>query len=217
MTDKQTLLEAMAQSVLEGEAQQATDLARQALEAGIPPLEAIEQGYARGIREVGDRFERGEFFLPHLAMGAEAMKAALAVLEPELVRRQEERRVWGQVVIGTVAGDIHEIGKTLVATMLTANGFAVTDLGVNVSTEQFVQAVREKQAQIVGLSALLTTTMMEQRRVIEALEEAGLRDQVNVMVGGAPVSQAWAEEIGADGYAEDAIGAVRQARELVGV
>lgn len=211
------LLTAMANSVIEGEIERAAELARQALAEGLDPLLAIEEGYARGIREVGERFARGEYFLPHLAMGAEAMKAGMAVLEPELARRQSERSTLGRVVIGTVAGDIHEIGKTLVGTMLAANGFTVTDLGVNVPTERFVEAVRERQAQIVGLSALLTTTMLAQREVIAALEAAGLRSAVKVMVGGAPVTQAWAEEIGADGFAEDAVGAVRKARELLGL
>ncbi len=214
---KEELLTAMAESVIEGEMERAAELARRALEEGMDPLEAIEQGYARGIREVGERFARGEYFLPHLAMGAEAMKAAMAVLEPELARRQKERITLGRVVIGTVAGDIHEIGKTLVATMLSASGFAVTDLGVDVPTRRFVEAVREERPQILGLSALLTTTMLVQREVIAALREAGLRDQVKVMVGGAPVTQAWADEIGADGYAEDAIGAVRRARQLLGL
>jgi corrinoid protein of di/trimethylamine methyltransferase len=217
MAGREDLLEAMAKSVMDGDANQAAALAQQSFDEGVDPLVSIEQGYAVGIREVGDRFERGEFFLPHLAMGAEAMKAALAILEPELAKRREERSTLGRVVIGTVAGDIHEIGKTLVATMLAANGFAVSDLGVNVSSEGFVQAVRQEKADLVGLSALLTTTMLEQKKVITALEESGLRGQVKVMVGGAPVGQAWADEIGADGYAEDAISAVRKARELLEV
>ncbi len=214
---KESLWNAMASSVIEGEIEQAAELARQCLSQGLDPLEAIEQGYAVGIREVGERFARGEFFLPHLAMGAEAMKAGMAVLEPELARRQTERQTLGRVVIGTVSGDIHEIGKTLVGTMLAASGFAVKDLGVNVPAERFVAAVREEKAQLLGLSALLTTTMLAQKDVIDALEKAGLRGQVKVMVGGAPVTQAWAEEVGADGYAEDAVGAVGRARALLGV
>ena len=211
------LLAAMATSVIKGEVEQAVELAQQALAQGLDPVAAIEDGYAQGIREVGEGFARGDYFLPHLAIGAEAMKQAMAVLEPELVRRQQERQTLGRVVIGTVAGDIHEIGKTLVGTMLAANGFAVTDLGVDVAAERFVEAVRQDNAQIVGLSALLTTTMLAQREVVVALEQAGLREQVKVMVGGAPVSASWAKEIGADGYAEDAIGAVQKARELLGV
>lgn len=214
---KEELLAAMSASVIDGEVELAAELAQKALAQGLDPVELIERGYALGIREVGERFARGEYFLPHLAIGAEAMKSAMAVLEPELARRQEERAVLGHVVIGTVAGDIHEIGKTLVATMLAANGFAVADLGVNVPAARFVEAVRKEKAQLVGLSALLTTTMLAQRDVIAALEQAGLRGQVKVVVGGAPVTQAWTDEIGADGYAEDAVGAVRKARELLGV
>lgn len=213
----QELLTAMAASVIEGEVERGVELAQQALAQGLDPVTVIEEGYALGIREVGEGFARGDYFLPHLAIGAEVMKQAMVVLEPELVRRQQERKTLGRVVIGTVAGDIHEIGKTLVGTMLAANGFAVTDLGVNVSPEQFVETVRKDNAQIVGLSALLTTTMLAQRDVIVALEQAGLRDQVKVLVGGAPVTASWAQEIGADGYAEDAVGAVRKARELLGI
>jgi corrinoid protein of di/trimethylamine methyltransferase len=165
---------------------------------------------------LGDLFARGEVFLPHLVMGGDAMKAAIAVLEPELAKRQQQRRVLGKVVIGTVAGDIHEIGKSLVATMLSANGFQVFDLGVDVPVSTFVEKAREVEADIVGLSALLTTTMLNQGRVIESLQEAGLREKVKVMVGGAPVSQSWAEQIDADGYSENAIGAVALAKELMG-
>jgi corrinoid protein of di/trimethylamine methyltransferase len=210
------LLAAMAASVIEGEIEQAAALAHQALAAGMDPVEAIEHGYAEGIREVGEGFARGDYFLPHLAIGAEAMKEALAVLEPELARRQQERKTLGRVVIGTVAGDIHEVGKSLVGTMLAASGFTVTDLGVNVPAEQFVETVRRVNAQAVGLSALLTTTMLAQRDVIVALEKAGLRQQVKVMVGGAPVTEAWAREIGADGYAGDAVAAVALAQSLMG-
>ena len=143
------------------------------------------------------------------------MKAAVAVLEPELERTGQERAVLGRVVIGTVAGDIHDIGKTLVATMLSASGFQVYDLGVDVDVAAFAQKAREVNADIVGVSSLLTTTMVKQRDVIEALEDLGLRPQVKVMVGGAPVTQSWAAEIGADGYSEDAMGAVQLAKTLV--
>jgi 5-methyltetrahydrofolate--homocysteine methyltransferase len=136
-------------------------------------------------------------------------------LEPALTRDQE-REVLGRVVLGTVEGDLHEIGKTLVGTMLTANGFQVTDIGIDKSAADFVAAVKETNANLVGASALLTTTMLQQQKIIEALKEAGLRDQVKVMVGGAPVTQSWADKIGADGYAEDAISAVTLAKRLVG-
>jgi methylmalonyl-CoA mutase cobalamin-binding domain/chain len=142
------------------------------------------------------------------------MKKALAVLEPAMVGDQS-REVVGTVVLGTVEGDMHEIGKTLVGTMLTANGFKVIDLGVDKSAEKFIDAVKENQADIVGASALLTTTMLQQRKLIEALQSAGLRDQVKVMVGGAPVTESFADEIGADGYAEDAISAVDLAFRLI--
>jgi 5-methyltetrahydrofolate--homocysteine methyltransferase len=164
---------------------------------------------------VGELFASGEYFLPDLIIGGEAMKAALAVLEPALTGGQE-REVLGRVVLGTVEGDLHEIGKTLVGTMLTANGFLVTDIGIDKSAADFVAAVTENNATLVGASALLTTTMSEQQKIVEALQEAGLRDRVKVIVGGAPVTQNWADKIGADGYAEDAISAVTLAKKLVG-
>ena len=209
------LYQAMSQSVIDGEPEQAEELARKAVSLGLDPLEVIDHGYTYGMNVLGDRFARGEIFLPHLVMGGEAMKAAIAVLEPELARRQQQRQVLGKVVIGTVAGDIHEIGKSLVATMLSANGFQVFDLGVDVPVSTFVEKAREVEADIVGLSALLTTTMLNQGKVIESFQEAGLREKVKIMVGGAPVSQSWAEEIGADGYSENAVGAVALAKELM--
>jgi corrinoid protein of di/trimethylamine methyltransferase len=169
-----------------------------------------------GLDEVGQQFGCGEMFLPDLVLAAEAMKAAMAVLEPELNRRGAARQMLGTVVIGTVEGDIHDIGKTLVATMLSASGFKVYDLGVDVSIQSFVDKAGEVEANLIGLSALLTTTMVKQKVLIEALEEAGLRSKIKVLVGGAPVTRSWADEIGADGYSEDAIGAVAVARELVG-
>jgi len=188
---------------------------RDALAAGVEPLAIIDHGLVPGIGDVGERFQCGEYFLPNLIASARAMTGAMKVLEPELRARQQTVTRLGTVVIGTVKGDIHEIGKSLVATMLSANGFAVHDLGVDVSVERFLAAVREHSANLVGMSALLTTTMSTQRKVIEALRNEGLRDSVKVMVGGAPVTEQWARDIGADGYAEDAIGAVALAKTLV--
>jgi trimethylamine corrinoid protein len=210
------LYQAMSQSVIDGEPEQAEELAQKAVSLGLEPLEAIDSGYTHGMNVLGERFAQGEVFLPHLVMGGEAMKAAIAVLEPELAKRQQQRQVLGKVVIGTVAGDIHEIGKSLVATMLSVNGFQVFDLGVDVPVSTFVEKAVEVEADIVGLSALLTTTMLNQGKVIENLQEAGLREKVKVIVGGAPVGQSWAEEIGADGYSENAMGAVALAKKLMG-
>ncbi len=209
------LYQQMAQSVIEGEPELAEELTHKGLEQGAEPLEMIDKGYGAGLQVVGELFEKGEYFLPHLVIGAEAMKAAMTVLEPELRRRQQARRSQGKVVLGTVEGDIHEIGKTLVGTMLSASGFEVFDLGVDVKTEDFVAKVKDTGATLVGLSALLTTTMAHQELVIRALNEAGVRDQVKVIVGGAPVSAEWARQIGADGYSEDAVSAVALARQLL--
>ena len=212
---REELIDKLAQAVIDGEPEDAEELAKQALDRGLDPLTCINEGLTPGINRVGELFASGEYFLPDLVIGGEAMKVALAVLEPALAGNQE-REVLGRVVLGTVEGDLHEIGKTLVGTMLTANGFVVTDIGINKPAADFVAAVKEANATLVGASALLTTTMPEQQKIIEALEEAGLRGQVKVMVGGAPVTQIWAEKIGADGYAEDAIAAVALTKRLVG-
>jgi corrinoid protein of di/trimethylamine methyltransferase len=210
------LYEEMAKAVIDGLPDRARALAAEALDAGIEPLAAINQGFKPGMDVVGEGFARGELFIPDLMMSGEAMKAAIATLEPELMKRKQQREVLGKVVIGTVQGDIHEIGKTLVATMLSANGFEVHDLGVDVSPQQFIDKVREVNANVVGLSALLTTTILNQETVILTLKEAGLRDQVKVIIGGVPASTEWAEEIGADGYAENATEAVAVVKQLVG-
>jgi len=208
------LLEQITAAVVEGDPDATVAGTREALAAGVEPLRIINEGLVPGMRTVGDKYSSGEYFLPNLIVSAAGMKQAMALLEPELKARRETVKSAGTVVIGTVRGDIHEIGKSLVATMLSANGFEVHDLGVDVSTERFVDTVRETGAGLVGLSALLTTTMMGQKKVIEALERAGLRGGVKVMVGGAPVSQAFAETIGADGYAQDAVAAVELATRL---
>jgi len=207
----------LTRAVIEGDEEQAASLVRQSLERGLNPLEIINEGLTPGMDVVGGRFSTGDYFLPHLVMAGNAVKAGMALLEPALKAEEIARQSAGTVVLGTVAGDIHEIGKSLVGTMLTADGFTVHDLGVDVPHGEFVEAVRETAADLVGLSALLTTTMRNQRQVIDLLVEAGLRDGAKVMIGGAPVSPEWAREINADGYAEDAVGAATLARSLVAV
>jgi corrinoid protein of di/trimethylamine methyltransferase len=211
------LFEAMAQAVIAGEAEDARRLARQALAQDINPLDAINLGFVTGMTYVGEQFSCGEMFLPDMVLASEAMKAAIAELEPEMARLGAVRQVLGTIVIGTVEGDIHDIGKTLVATMLSASGFQVYDLGVNVAAPKLIARIRAVGANLVGLSTLLTTTMVNQRAFIQTLEAEGLRKQVKVLVGGAPVTRGWAEEIGADGYSEDAMGAVAVAKQLLGV
>ena len=208
------ILAQLAQSVEDGEPEDATALALQALDKGLDPLVCINQGLTKGITRVGDSFSRGDAFLPDLVLGGVAMKSALEILEPALLENQE-REVTGRVVLGTVKGDLHEIGKTLVGTMLTANGFLVMDIGIDQSADNFVAAINDTGADLVGMSALLTTTMREQQSIIDALKVAGIRDKVKVMVGGAPITRDWAQQIGADGYAEDAISAVDLAYRLI--
>jgi corrinoid protein of di/trimethylamine methyltransferase len=210
------LYKQMAQAVIDGDDEEASALAQSALEQGVDPLDAINKGYTAGMDVVGELYSTGEYFLPDLILGGEAMKAALAALEPALKASGQARKVLGVVVLGTVKGDIHEIGKSLVGSMLSANGFEVCDLGIDIEADEFVARAREYKADIVALSALLTTTMLHQRDVIEHLAEAGLRDKVKVMVGGSPVTQGWADQIGADGFAEDAAGAVGVAKRLMG-
>lgn len=205
----------LSMAVIDGDEELVVSLTQQALDQRLNPLEVVNEGLTPGMDIVGEKFGCGEFFLPHLVMAGKSMQAALVLLEPALKASGLARETLGTVVIGTVTGDIHEIGKSLVATMLTANGFVVHDLGVDVPVSKFVESVRETGADLLGLSALLTTTMGVQRRVIDELTEAGLRDRVKVMVGGSPVSAQWAQEIGADGYAEDATGALILARQLM--
>ena len=203
----------LSQAVIDGESEDAVELAQKALDQGLDPLACITHGLTKGIKVTGELFAKGDYYLPELIIGADAMKAALEILEPAMVGNQQ-REVVGTVVIGTVEGDLHEIGKTLVGTMLTASGFKVIDIGVDKSAAEFIAAIKENDATMVAASALLTTTMLQQQKLITGIEEAGLREQVQVMVGGAPVTQSYADQIGADGYAEDAISAVNLAFRL---
>jgi len=209
-------LKECAQAIIDGDADQAETLAGQALEEKHPVLDVIEKGFVAGIREVGRLWEEGTMFLPELVMGAEAMKKAMAVLRPTLESGGRAGSSLGHVVIGTIEGDIHDIGKTLVATMLSANGFEITDLGADVPAGRFVDEAVEKGAGCIAISALLTTTMHGQRKVIEELESRKVRGKVRVLVGGAPCNDDWANEIGADGYAGDAVAAVQLAKRLIG-
>jgi corrinoid protein of di/trimethylamine methyltransferase len=211
------LFKKMAQSIIDGDSDAALSLAKESIIANVDPLEAITKGFVIGVNTVGAAFGRGEAFLPELVMAGEAMKAAVAVLDPELKKRGTERKMLGKVVIATVEGDIHEIGKSLVATMLNASGFEVYDLGVDSPSDKIIGKALEVNADIIAMSALLTTTMVKQKEVIEELEKEGLRKKVKVMVGGAPVTRDWVNAIGADGFSEDAIGAVAIAKHLMGV
>lgn len=211
------MLNQLRQTVMDGDPEQAEPQTSSLLSAGVDPLIIIDRALVPGIQYAGEQFSIGEFFLPDLMMAADAMQKALNICEPELHRRGTQRKSLGRIVMGTVFGDIHEIGKNLVGTLLSANGFEVFDLGVNVPIQTFVDKAQELNAQIIGISALLTTTMDGQRKVIETLKKMELRASIKVMVGGAPVTQGWASEIGADGYSEDAIGAVVLAKHLLGI
>jgi len=207
-------LEKLYEAVLNGNAQAAAAETQAALDAGTPAEEVLFKGCIPAMEEVGRLFEEGEKFVPEMLISARAMSAAMGLLRPILVEAGVE--TIGTVVIGTVAGDLHDIGKNLVKMMLEGAGFEVIDLGVDVSAEKFVDSAREHKASIIGLSALLTTTMPGMKATIDTLKEAGLRDEIKVMIGGAPITQDFADEIGADGFAPDASSAVRKAKELVG-
>lgn len=208
-----SLMEEIREAVMEGQAPVAAAKVQEALDQGMSPDTILSDGLISAMREVGRLFEEGEYFVPEMLVAARAMNAALDILKPLLVETGVEPV--GKVAIGTVKGDLHDIGKNLVAMMLEGSGFEIVDLGVDVAPEKFVEAV-QNGAQIVAMSALLTTTMPNMKAIIEAIQGAGLRDKVHVMIGGAPITQTYANEIGADGYAPDASSAVRKALELIG-
>ncbi len=209
MTD----LENLYLAILNGNLEMAENITAEAVKEQIAPQLIIQEYMAKAMHETGKRFEAGEAFVPELLMSARAMKGALDILKPLMVG--EGTKGMGKVVIGTVKGDLHDIGKNLVAFMLEGCGFDVINLGVNISSDKFVEAVKEHKAQIVCLSALLTTTMNYMKTIIQALEESGLRKQVKIMIGGAPVTEAFAAQIGADGYSENANAAVALAQRLI--
>ncbi len=201
------------EAILNGNISLAESLASKAINDNLEINLVIDQ-FSEAIREAGDLFEEGEFFLPELMRSAEAMKAAMTILEPKIMENKEDRYL-GKVVIGTIEGDIHDIGKTLVAAIMSAEGFEVFDLGADVPVDKFIDKAEEVGAQLICISALLTTTMVGQKRLIDNLKERKIRNKYKILIGGAPVSRKWVEEIGADGSAENAVSAVKLAKKLL--
>jgi len=206
-------LKQLYESVVSGDAKTTQALTKQALADGVDPLKLVNDYMVPAMDEVGRRFEANEYFVPELLISARAMKAALELIRPLLTARGDQPL--GRVALGTVKGDLHDIGKNLVGSLLEGGGFEVIDLGVNVTPEKFIATVNEKQANIVAMSALLTTTMPAMKTTIDALKQAGVRTKVKVLIGGAPITQKYADEIGADGYSENAVGAVALAKKAV--
>jgi corrinoid protein of di/trimethylamine methyltransferase len=213
MSQSQTDLSRLHQAILSGDANTAKEVTEAALKEGVEPQTLVMDYMVPAMDEVGNKFECNEYFVPELLIAARAMKTSLELIRPLLAEKGVEPI--GRVVIGTVKGDLHDIGKGLVASMLEGGGFEVTDLGVDVPADKFVQAAQENNANIIALSALLTTTMTAMKSVIESLNEAGVRDRIKVMIGGAPVTQQYCDSISADGYSATASGAVNLARQLV--
>ena len=212
---KEEILEQLSFSVVKADKEMAGQAAQEVMEQMIDPIEVIEKGLSRGMDIVGERFSKMEAFLPELMMAAQTFDAAMEILEPEIAARKKEVTTRGTIVIGTGKGDVHNIGKNIVVMMLKTGGFDVRDLGVDVPLLSFVEAAQKNKADIIALSSLMTTTMPGQGEVIRVLKEMGLRDQYCVIVGGGPVNQRWADQIGADGYGETAADAVLLARELL--
>ena len=210
-----TIFEELQNAVIEGDSEKSVSLAKNALEAGISPLDVITNGLAKGVKTVGDLFSEGHIFLVELVMAGDAMKAGMSVLLPVIKESKTEFISAGKVMIGTVQGDIHSIGKDIVGTLLEAEGFEVLNVGEDVQSEAFVEKVKEHKPDVLGLSSLLTATLPAQQDVIEKLKAAGLRGDIKVIVGGAPTTQEWADEIGADGWAGDAVSAVGLVKQLV--
>jgi methanogenic corrinoid protein MtbC1 len=215
VTDRATLLDRLYAAVFDGDAVGAVAVAKEGLAAGIAPTELLFEAMIPALEEVGRRFETGEVFLPEMLIAARAMQAVMDLIRPLIVQAGVEKI--GTVVIGTVAGDIHDVGKKLVIVMLEGAGFEVIDLGINVPGDTFVEAIRQHQPDVVGMSAFLTTTLPELARNIELIEAAGLRDRVKILIGGAPVTQLTVEQAGADGFAPDASAAVRLTKNVMGV
>ncbi len=205
----------MKDAVVRGDSQACIDLATKAVESGVDPQQAIQEGFAPGMEVVGRGFEEGSLFLPDMILAAEAMTAGVSVLEAAMPANELEGRRKAKAVVATVQGDVHDIGKNILRIVLSTSGFDVVDLGRDVKVATIIARAREERADIIGASALMTTTMMYMKELLEELSEAGIREEFKVMVGGAPVTDAWAREIGADGYAKDAFAAVQLAKQLV--
>ncbi len=213
--EKKQSMDRLAAAVVDGDPDLARTAAREALAGGTGPLEAVEQGLSRGMASIGELFERGEVFLPELLLAANAFNAAMEVLRPELEAQKQQVAVTATVLIGTVQGDVHNIGKNIVATLLETSGFKVVDIGVDRSPLDFVQEAAKAHADVIALSCLMTTTMPSQKAVIDVLKEMNLRENYYIIVGGAPTSRKWASEIGADGYGRSAVEAVALVKEFV--
>lgn len=215
MSSREEILGKLKDSIVSLDIEGCRNTAMAAVEKGIPPYEAVIEGMAKGMEVVGEKYKNGEYFLPELVMAGNAMKAGLEILEPLIDKAVGVQA--HKVLFGTVEGDLHDIGKNIVIAMLRSAGFKVKDLGIDVPAQVFVEQVRMYQPMIVAMSALLTTTMVEMGNVIKALETAGLRDRLKIMVGGRPVAEDFASEIGADGYGHDALEALTIAKKLVGM
>jgi len=215
MSPSSDVVENLRKGVLDLDVDRVRAAAQKGVRLGIDPVQAIEDGLSKGVRAIGDRFAAGDAFLTELVMAGEAMKAGVEVLRPIILQRKLQLKNTGIVVIGTVRGDIHDIGKNIVAVMLEAAGFEVNDLGVDVPPENFIEKTKESKGQIVAMSALLTVSTPEQKNTIEAMEKAGIRKSVKVAVGGAAVTPEWAREIGAEGYSDNAVDAVELFKKLV--
>jgi trimethylamine corrinoid protein len=214
--DKDLILENLATAIVEGDDVIASTNAKAALEIQMDPMQAVEKGISKGMDSIGEQFESGDVFLPELLMAASAFKAAMEVLDPEIEAQKKETAQPGTVLIGTVKGDVHNIGKDIVSTVLETNGFKVVDIGVDNDALSIIQEAEKAQADVIALSCLMTTTMPAQKEFIETLEEMNLRDKYFVIVGGGPVTQEWADEINADGYGESAVHAPALVKELIG-
>jgi len=215
MSSKSEVIENLRKAVLDLDVDRVKAASQEAVRLGIDPIEAIDDGLGKGVRTIGDKFAAGEAFLTELVMAGEAMKAGVEVLRPVILQRKLQRKSTGIVVIGTVRGDIHDIGKNIVAVMLEAAGFEVNDLGVDVAPDDFLNRTKESKAHIVAMSALLTVTTPEQKNTVQAIEKAGIRKNVKIAVGGAAVTPEWAREIGAEGYSDNAVDAVELFKKLV--